>query len=61
MQQNIKSLNMEIHLGPSFLGPSWAPPPSYRRGAAVGGVGVAGVIRVLLDAVVDLQEVVISL
>lgn len=57
------SINMELHLHlqGQFVGPSWPPPPSYRRGAAVGGVSVARVFQVLLDAVVDLQELVISL
>lgn len=36
-----------------------APPTSYWRGAAVGRVAVARVFQVLLDAVVDLQEVVV--
>lgn len=34
---------------------------SYRRGAAVRCVSVARVFQVLLDAVVDLQEVVVPL
>lgn len=34
---------------------------SYRRGAAVRCVGVARVFQVLLDAVVDLEEVVVPL
>lgn len=38
------------------------PPVSYRCGAPVGGVAVAArVFQVLLDAVVDLQEVVVPL
>lgn len=58
------SINTELHphlRGQLGGGPPWPPPPSYRRGAAVGGVGVAGVLQLLLDAVVDLQEVVIPL
>lgn len=41
------------------LGAAWTF--SYRRGAAVGCVGVARVFQVFLDAVVDLEEVVVPL
>lgn len=41
--------------------PGPPPTPSYRCGAAVCCVGVAGVFEVLLDAVVDLKEAVVPL
>lgn len=53
-----------VPVSPGIYGwPAWPPvvTPSYRRGAAVGCVGVARVFQVLLDAVVDLQEVVVPL
>ena len=69
------SINMEIHRLPGAYcthrgspcllvsaGLAWlVSTPSYRRGAAVRCVGVARVFQVLLDAVVDLQEVVVPL
>lgn len=75
-QKEQMSINMEIHLllgrsAPTGVpespglrrGPAWPPvwTPSYRRGAAVRCVGLARVFHVLLDAVVDLQEVVVPL
>lgn len=69
-------INMELHLLPGCTVPTGLPvspasalaglawpvsTPSYRRSAAVRCVGVARVLHVLLDAVMDLEKVVVPL